>query len=100
LQVLLVPLLLRLTTQKVIIIVGLIGSTIEMAMLGLAPFFGTWAVYLAVSIGSVGSMTFPIISALKSVNVDETEQGKIQVGCSSDIVLSVNGAEALLTPDN
>jgi hypothetical protein len=79
LQMILLPLLLRVTTQKVIVVVALIGSTLEMATLALAPILGAPAVYLGISIGSLGSMAFPIVSALKSVNVDASEQGKVQV---------------------
>jgi hypothetical protein len=75
--VLLLPLLLRVTTQKAIVVVAPIGSTREMATLGLAPFLGAWAVYLGTSIGCLGSMAFPIVSALKSVN--DSEPGKVQV---------------------
>lgn len=58
---------------------AVMASTLEMAGFAIAPMLGPWAAYMAVAIGSPGSMAFPVISALKSVHAGEDEQGTVQV---------------------
>jgi fucose permease len=89
-QAVVLPCLLRVLTEKTTLVLALCASTFEMALLATAPAFSSSVVYLAVTIGALGSMAFPIISALKSVNAHEGEQGKVQARpfqkCQSPLV--------------
>lgn len=73
------PLLLKVWPEKWILVSSLIASAFEMIVFVVAPALGTWAVYLALVVGAPGSMSFPVISALKSVHAGPEEQGKVQV---------------------
>lgn len=81
-QGLLLPALLKVVPEKWILVGSLIASAFEMVGLVIAPALGAWAVYLSMIVGAPGSMSFPVISALKSVHAGPDEQGKVQVRCS------------------
>jgi MFS family permease len=68
----------RRVSQKTILVIAMCASTVEMSLLAAAPYLSATAAYAAVSVGALGSMAFPVISALKSVNSNESEQGKVQ----------------------
>lgn len=78
-QIVVAPLMLRLSSQKAILVVAMVASTIEMGMLAAAPSTGRAVAYTGIAVGTLGSMAFPIVSALKSVNASQEEQGKVQV---------------------
>lgn len=61
--------------RKVVMLCFLLG-TLHNTLYGLAK--NKQTIFIAVSIGSFVSMAFPTISAIKSNNVDESEQGRIQ----------------------
>ena len=61
--------------RRVVMICFLLG-TVHNTLYGLAE--NKQTIFLAVAIGSFVSMSFPTISAIKSNNVDKSEQGRIQ----------------------
>lgn len=77
-QLLLLPALLRVVPQKAVLVIAMCASTSETALLAAAPYVSRFTAYAAIAVGAVGSMAFPVISAIKSVNAHESEQGKVQ----------------------
>jgi len=71
------PALLRLIGEKWVLVVALAASTVEMGLLAGAG--SGAAVYVGISVGTLGSMAFPGISALKSNLSQPSEQGVVQV---------------------
>ena len=78
LQALVLPVLLRYTSEKAILVVAMLASTAQVALFAAAPYLSAAAAYGGVAIGALGTMSFPIVSALKSVNAHEGEQGRVQ----------------------
>ena len=72
------PALLRCMTEKAVLVLAMVASTVEMALLAAAPYLSAVAAYGGIAVGALGTMSFPIISALKSVNAHEGEQGRVQ----------------------
>lgn len=60
------------------VIPGLLSSLCQQVTLALTH--QKWIGLLAVAMGSLGSVAFPAISAIKSNNAQEHEQGAVQVG--------------------
>lgn len=78
-QALLLPALLKVMPEKWILVASLVASALEMVGFVIAPSLGAWAVYLSMVVGAPSSMSFPVISAVKSVHAGADEQGKVQV---------------------
>lgn len=78
-QVAVLPAALRVASEKVVLVAALTCSVVEAALLATAPAAGDWLVYTAISIGSVGSMAFAIVTSIKSAHTAPSEQGAVQV---------------------
>lgn len=63
-------------SNKKVMMIGLISVLLN--MLAFALMFAGWEVYILVATTTLGYLTFPSISAMKSESVDVTEQGRIQ----------------------
>lgn len=62
--------------EKMVIAISFMVGTVSNVMYGIAP--NKAMIFTAVGIGALANMAFPTISAIKSNNVDESEQGQIQ----------------------
>lgn len=69
------PLLNWLGEQRVLL-VALAASAGQQLILAVAG--AKWVAFLGISLGSLGSMSFPTISSIKSNNAQEHEQGSVQ----------------------
>jgi hypothetical protein len=70
------PLILRWFPNRRVLLVGLFAQSVASLIVGIA-----WNVplyYVGTCLGALGVMAFPAIAAIKSNNVDETEQGTVQ----------------------
>lgn len=67
--------------ERCVLIIGFLGGAMQNVVYGLARY--KWNIYAAFVFGPLHSMTFPVISAIKSNNVDKLEQGRIQGALSS-----------------
>lgn len=85
-QGLLLPALLKVISQKWVLVLANSAMTLQMISLAVAPSLGPWAVYASMVVGAPGSMAMPVISALKSVHAGEAEQGKVQVCMHLDLL--------------
>ncbi|KAE9155693.1 hypothetical protein PF006_g386 [Phytophthora fragariae] len=78
-QGLLVKTLVSCFKEKGVIIIALIASLMKTSGFAGAAFYPhKWVVFLSCAPGCIGDLTFPAISALKSMNVSEKEQGRLQ----------------------
>ncbi|EGZ23508.1 hypothetical protein PHYSODRAFT_324709 [Phytophthora sojae] len=78
-QGLLVKALVGCFKEKGVIIIALIASLMKTGGFAGAAFYPhKWVVFLSFIPGCIGDLTFPAISALKSMNVSEKEQGRLQ----------------------
>ena len=84
-QTLLLRLLLRGLGERKVLVIGLMASMVQQVALAFAGH--KWQVLTAISLGSLGSVTFPTISSLKANMAAEHEQGSVQG--------ALNGAKAL-----
>lgn len=84
-QSVLLRLLLRSFGERKVLVVGLIAGILQQVALALAGH--KWQVLTAISLGSLGSVTFPTISSLKANMASDHEQGSVQG--------ALNGAKAL-----
>ncbi|GMF32187.1 unnamed protein product [Phytophthora fragariaefolia] len=65
--------------EKGVIIIALVASFMKTSGFASAAFYPyKWVVFLSCVPGCIGDLTFPAISALKSMNVSEKEQGRLQ----------------------
>jgi len=66
--------------ERLLLIFGMVMCTLNQLCMGLLPpaWGKTWVLIMAVAIGPWSYLTIPAIAAIKSINVDETEQGAIQ----------------------
>lgn len=78
-QVGLLPALLKVVSEKWVLVLALASSTLQLVGFATAPTLGGWAVWVSLVVGAPGCMSMPVISALKSVHSGEDEQGKVQV---------------------
>jgi hypothetical protein len=78
-QGLLLPGLMKVMSAKWVLVIALTAQFLHLLGLAAAPVLGAWAVYAAMVVGCPSSMSVPVISALKSCNAGEEEQGKVQV---------------------
>ena len=62
--------------ERKLLVVGLVAGTIQ--QMALALVVKKWQVLAAVSLGSLGSVTFPTISSIKANSALEHEQGSVQ----------------------
>ena len=69
-------LLLRTFGERWLLVVGLVAGGCQ--QLALAFVHRKWQVLAAVSLGSLGSVTFPTISSIKANAADDHEQGRVQ----------------------
>lgn len=76
LQAALLPLLVRLLGERRLLLLGLVFSAVEQALLATARAKGQ--AYAAIALGSIASVSFPAISALKSMHVAQDQQGLVQ----------------------
>lgn len=72
----LLQILLRYFGETRLLALGLCASTLQQFSLTLAT--KKWQALTAVSLGSLGSVTFPTISSIKANNAQEHEQGSVQ----------------------
>ncbi|GLD92805.1 hypothetical protein PINS_up001384 [Pythium insidiosum] len=78
-QVLLLKPLMQCGKERGVIIVALLGRIIELGGYVVSTFIPEkWVIYATVAPSSVGDLSFAAISSLKSVNVSESEQGRLQ----------------------
>jgi hypothetical protein len=78
-QGLLLPGLLKVMAEKWVLVIALTSQCLQMIGFAAAPSLGAWAVYASFVVGCPSSMAVPVVSALKSINAGEDEQGKVQV---------------------
>ncbi|ETO64617.1 hypothetical protein F444_17902 [Phytophthora nicotianae P1976] len=65
--------------EKGVIIIAMIATFVRtVGFAGTAFYPDKWVVYASSVPGSLGDLSFPAISALKSINVSEKEQGRLQ----------------------
>lgn len=93
-QVGLLPALLKVVSEKWVLVLALASSTLQLVGFATAPTLGGWAVWVSLVVGAPGCMSMPVISALKSVHSGEDEQGKVQVRTcysgNSPVILVIN----------
>ncbi|KAL4420298.1 hypothetical protein ABPG77_001388 [Micractinium sp. CCAP 211/92] len=75
-QTLLLRVLLNWLGEQRVLLVALAASAIQQLILAMAG--AKWVAFLGISLGSLGSMSFPTISSIKSNNAQEHEQGSVQ----------------------
>ncbi|PSC69918.1 CWF19 2 [Micractinium conductrix] len=62
--------------EQRVLMIALVASAAQQAILGVAGV--KWVAFLGIGLGSLGSMSFPTISSIKSNNAQEHEQGSVQ----------------------
>lgn len=75
-QLVLLPAMLRVATEKAVLVVGLCASSAHMLMLVWTRTRG--AAFAGLVVGSVAMLTFPAVSSLESRGAGEAEQGAAQ----------------------
>lgn len=75
-QTLLLRVLLNWLGEQRVLLVALAASTVQQFIIAMANV--KWVAFLGISLGSLGSMSFPAISSIKSNNAQEHEQGSVQ----------------------
>ncbi|CAI5730280.1 unnamed protein product [Hyaloperonospora brassicae] len=65
--------------EKGVIIIAMIATSVNMAgFAGTAFYPHKWAIYVSCMPGLLSDLSFPAIAALKSINVSDKEQGRLQ----------------------
>ncbi|ETO64619.1 hypothetical protein F444_17903 [Phytophthora nicotianae P1976] len=78
-QVLLLKPLVSCVKEKGVIVIALVASTIgTCGFVAIAYYPRKWLVYALTIVGCISDLSFPAISALKSINASEKEQGRLQ----------------------
>ena len=80
--------------EKAVVVVSFLAGALDNAVYGLAK--TKTAVFCAVAISSLATMSFPTISAIKANNVGDSEQGRIQGALYSVKALAAGVGPALL----
>ncbi|KAE9047103.1 hypothetical protein PR002_g1234 [Phytophthora rubi] len=78
-QVLLLKPLIRCVREKGVIVIALVASTLGTCGCAATAYYPhKWVVYTMSISGCISDLSFPAISALKSINASEKEQGRLQ----------------------
>jgi hypothetical protein len=78
-QVLLLKPLVSCVREKGVIVIALVASTVGSCGFAAAAYYPhKWLVYAMTVPGCISDLSFPAISALKSINASEEEQGRLQ----------------------
>ncbi|KAI8462492.1 MAG: major facilitator superfamily domain-containing protein [Monoraphidium minutum] len=92
-QIVLLPLLVPALGEKRLLVLGLVVSVIEQALLAVAA--AKWQALAAIALGSFAGVSFPAVSAIKSNHCGADEQGLVQ-GALAGIRAFASGLGPLL----